>query len=99
MPLHAVRAADLKILLYLLATIFVMCVLTYHSAVAAAMLLVPLLFAQFATDSVMYLRGVGLDVNTLPVIADNAYDVERLRGEGDIVVNLLSDVAHPCQAL
>jgi len=42
-----------------------MCVLTYHSGVAAAMLLVPLLFAQFATDSVMYLRGVGLDVNTL----------------------------------
>jgi len=33
------------------------------------MLLVPLLFAQFATDSVMYLRGVGLDVNTLPVVA------------------------------
>jgi uncharacterized protein len=66
---HVVRAADLKILLYLLATIFVMCVLTYHSGVAAAMLLVPLLFAQFATDSVMYLRGVGLDVNTLPVVA------------------------------
>ena len=66
---HVVRAADLRILVYLLATIFVMCVLTYHSAVAAAMLLVPLLFAQFATDSVMYLRGVGLDVNTLPVVA------------------------------
>jgi hypothetical protein len=33
------------------------------------MLLVPLVMAQFATDSVMYLRGVGLDVNTLPVIA------------------------------
>ena len=65
---HVVRAADLKILLYLLATIFVMCVLTYHSGVAAAMLLVPLLLAQFATDSVMYLRGVGLDVNTLPVV-------------------------------
>ena len=55
---HVVRAADLKILLYLLATIFVMCVLTYHSGVAAAMLLVPLLLAQFATDSVMYLRSV-----------------------------------------
>ncbi len=66
---HVVRAADLKILLYLLATIFAMCVLTYHSALAAAMLLVPLLLAQFATDSVMYLRGVGLDVNTLPVVA------------------------------
>jgi uncharacterized protein len=66
---HVVRAADFKILVYLLATIFVMCVLTYHSGVAATMLLVPLLFAQFATDSVMYLRGVGLDVNTLPVVA------------------------------
>jgi uncharacterized protein len=66
---HVVREADLKILVYLLATIFVMCVLTYYSGVAAAMLLVPLLLAQFATDSVMYLRGVGLDVNTLPVVA------------------------------
>jgi predicted RND superfamily exporter protein len=66
---HVVRAADLRILVYLLATIFVMCVLTYYSAVAAAMLLVPLILAQFATDSVMYLRGVGLDVNTLPVVA------------------------------
>ncbi len=66
---HVVRAADLRILIYLLATIFVMCVMTYYSAAAAAMLLVPLILAQFATDSVMYLRGVGLDVNTLPVVA------------------------------
>jgi predicted RND superfamily exporter protein len=33
------------------------------------MLLVPLAFAQFSTDAVMYMRGLGLDVNTLPVVA------------------------------
>jgi predicted RND superfamily exporter protein len=58
-----------RILVYLLATIFLMCVFTYYSAVAALMLLVPLAFAQFSTDAVMYLRGLGLDVNTLPVVA------------------------------
>jgi len=36
-------------------------------------------------------ESASYDVNTLPVMADNAYDVERLRSEGEVIVNLLSD--------
>jgi uncharacterized protein len=66
---QVVVQSNWRILVYLLAAIFVMCVITYSSAVAAMMLLVPLAFAQFSTDAVMYMRGLGLDVNTLPVVA------------------------------
>ncbi len=64
-----VKHANLRIMLYLLAAIFLMSALVYRSFTAAVLLIVPLVLAQFATDSVMYLRGVGLDVNTLPVVA------------------------------
>jgi len=66
---QVVVQSNWRILVYLLAAIFFMCVITYSSAVAAIMLLVPLAFAQFSTDAVMYMRGLGLDVNTLPVVA------------------------------
>jgi len=66
---HVVERANLRIMIYLLVAIFAMAALTYRSLVAAILLIIPLLMAQFATDSIMYLRGVGLDVNTLPVVA------------------------------
>lgn len=66
---RVVKRASLRIMLYLLAAIFLMSALVYRSFTAALMLIVPLVMAQFATDTVMYLRGVGLDVNTLPVVA------------------------------
>jgi tetratricopeptide (TPR) repeat protein len=51
------------------------------------------LYAPFGgnTPTEYLFENASYDVNTLPVIADNAYDVEMLRHEGDIVVNLLSD--------
>jgi predicted RND superfamily exporter protein len=66
---EVVERANLRILIYLLAAIFLMAAATYRSFTAGLVLIIPLLLAQFATDTVMYLRGVGLDVNTLPVIA------------------------------
>ncbi|HLK86210.1 MAG TPA: MMPL family transporter [Candidatus Binataceae bacterium] len=66
---HVVARANWRIMGYLLAAIFVMVTATYYSPVAAILLLVPLAFAQFANDSVMFLRGMGLDLNTLPVVA------------------------------
>jgi len=53
----------------LLAAVFVLSALTYYSLLAPLMLIVPLLLAQFTTDTIMFLRGVGLDINTLPVVA------------------------------
>lgn len=66
---QVVERANLRILIYLLAAIFLMSAVTYQSFTAGLVLIIPLLLAQFATDTVMYIRGVGLDVNTLPVIA------------------------------
>lgn len=66
---RVVSRANVKIMVYLLAAIFLMSAITYRSFTAALLLIVPLVLAQFATDTVMYLRGVGLDVNTLPVVA------------------------------
>lgn len=66
---RAVARADVPTLARLLAAVFVLCALTYFSGLAPLMLIIPLVLAQFATDAVMFLRGVGLDINTLPVIA------------------------------
>jgi predicted RND superfamily exporter protein len=66
---NAVRIADIKILVYLLAVIGLISWITYGSATAALMLLVPLVLSQFITGMVMYLKGIGLDLNTLPVNA------------------------------
>jgi predicted RND superfamily exporter protein len=66
---NAVRIADIKILLYLLAVIGVISAITYGSITAALVLLVPLVLSQFIAGMVMYLKGIGLDLNTLPVNA------------------------------
>lgn len=66
---QTVAQANDATLARLLAAVFVLCALTYFSGVAPLMLITPLLLAQFTTDAVMYLRGVGLDINTLPVVA------------------------------
>lgn len=66
---QVVERANLRILIYLLVAILLMSAVTYQSFTAGLLLIVPLLLAQFATDTVMYIRGLGLDVNTLPVIA------------------------------
>jgi len=64
-----VASAHLATLARLLAAVFVLSALTYYSLLAPLMLIVPLLLAQFTTDTIMFLRGVGLDINTLPVVA------------------------------
>jgi predicted RND superfamily exporter protein len=66
---EVVERADKEILFYLLIGMFVVSALTYGSAVAAAILMAPLLLSQFFTGMVMYFYGIGLDLNTLPVNA------------------------------
>jgi uncharacterized protein len=66
---QAVARAHLATLVRLLAAVFVLAALTYYSLSAPLILILPLLLAQFTTDTIMYLRGVGLDINTLPVVA------------------------------
>jgi predicted RND superfamily exporter protein len=66
---ETVAGSQLKILSLVLAMIFVMCSVTYRSMVAALLLLVPVNVSNLlATASMVYLN-IGLDVNTLPVLA------------------------------
>ncbi len=51
------------------AVIFVVTALTYRSLVAALLLIVPLALANVIVNAYMAARGIGLDVDTLPVIA------------------------------
>jgi hypothetical protein len=50
------------------ATIFVLVCATYRSLVAGGILLVPLLVANAMVNAYMGLRGIGINVHTLPVI-------------------------------
>ena len=49
--------------------IFVVVAATYRSVVAAVLLIVPLALANTLVNAYMAARGIGLDLNTLPVIA------------------------------
>jgi len=64
-----VARSQLQILLLVLAMIFVLCSVTYKSMVAALVLLVPVNFSNLITASLMSGMNIGLDVNTLPVLA------------------------------
>ena len=52
--------------------IFIICVFSYRSIVAALMLVLPLVFANAMCASYMSLRNIGLSINTLPVAAIGA---------------------------
>ncbi len=49
--------------------IFVVCAVTYRSLVAAVLLILPLALANAVVNAYMAARGIGLDLDTLPVIA------------------------------
>jgi predicted RND superfamily exporter protein len=51
------------------AVIFLVTAVTYRSIVAALLLVVPLVLANVVVNAYMAARGIGIDVNTLPVIA------------------------------
>ena len=51
------------------AVIFVVTAVTYRSLVAALLLVVPLVLANVVVNAYMAARGIGLDIDTLPVIA------------------------------
>jgi len=51
------------------AVIFLVTAVTYRSIVAALLLVIPLVLANVVVNAYMAARGIGIDVNTLPVIA------------------------------
>ena len=52
-----------------LATIFLMCSITFYSFVAGLMLIIPLVIANLVAFSYMSIMDIGLSINTLPVAA------------------------------
>ncbi len=49
--------------------IFLFCALAYRSILAGLLFLIPLLVSNYLTYALMGARGIGLDVNALPVVA------------------------------
>ncbi|MBW1912631.1 MAG: MMPL family transporter [Deltaproteobacteria bacterium] len=64
-----VERSQFGILLLVMIAIFFLCSITFRSVVAGVILTVPLLVANFACFAFMGLKGISLDVNTLPVAA------------------------------
>ena len=55
--------------LMVLAAIFILCSIAFHSIVCGIMLTVPLILANMVAFAYMALTGIGLSINTLPVAA------------------------------
>jgi len=49
--------------------VFLFCALAYRSLVAGVMFMIPLALSNYLTYALMGLRGIGLDVNALPVVS------------------------------
>jgi uncharacterized protein len=63
-----VARQNLLMTLLSFATIFAICAATYRSIVAAILLLVPMIVANAVINAYMGARGIGINLNTLPVV-------------------------------
>lgn len=66
---EAVADSQLLNTILVLGMVFLLCSLTYRSIAAAAILMIPLNFANIITLAVMYKLNIGLNINTLPVVS------------------------------
>jgi hypothetical protein len=64
---EVVASSQVLNLVLLLVIMIVTCAATYQSLVAALILLVPLIVADLLVVAFMGLRGIGLNINTLPI--------------------------------
>jgi len=64
-----VKESQFLNILLVTASIFLLCSLTYRSVVAALILMIPLNLANLITLSIMKFMGIGLNINTLPIIS------------------------------
>ncbi len=66
---ETVRSTQLLNLILVMSVIFLLCSLTYRSIVAALILMIPLNLSNMITMSIMHWLGIGLNINTLPVVS------------------------------
>jgi predicted RND superfamily exporter protein len=58
-----------QILFIVLSVIFILCVLTYRSLLAGVIFTMSLILANFLAFTFMVIKGVGLNINTFPVVS------------------------------
>jgi len=66
---EVVQSSHIKIDLLVYVTIFIICIVSYRSLVAAMLLCVPLVFANFVVTGLMGFMKIGVTIDTLPVVA------------------------------
>lgn len=64
-----VKAKEFVILGWLFAAIFVMCLINFRSLVGTIIVIIPLALGSLLVYTVMAIVGIGLKVNTLPMVA------------------------------
>jgi len=86
---EVVTWAEARVTIIAFSFVFLFCAIAYRSFVAGIMFLIPLMLSNYLTYALMGLRGIGLDVNALPVVALGVglgvdyglYIVSRIREE------------------
>lgn len=66
---NVVQTSHVKIDVYILITILLLCILTYRSFVGGLLVVLPLLAANVIVTGAMALMHIGLTIDTLPVVA------------------------------
>ncbi len=64
-----VEAAQLPMLLYVYSAIIILCLITFRTVLGTACIVLPLVLVSYLAYALMTFMGIGLKVNTLPVVA------------------------------
>jgi predicted RND superfamily exporter protein len=56
-------------LLVVFSVVFMLCVISFRSFMAGVILIIPLAISQLLSDMFMYIKGIDLNINSLPVAA------------------------------
>lgn len=66
---QVVKYSHSRVDMLILVAVFILCVVSYKSFVAGAILVFPLLFANLLVTAIMAAMGIGITIDTLPVVA------------------------------
>lgn len=66
---ESIVRSELKVTILAFAFVFVVCVIAYRSFWAGVYFLIPIAISNYLTYALMGVLGIGLDVNSLPVVA------------------------------
>jgi len=66
---EVVAWAEARVTIIAFSFVFLFCAIAYRSLIAGMLFLIPLMLSNYLTLALMGWRGIGLDVNALPVVA------------------------------